>query len=43
MKGDTKIIEYLNKALLHALTAIDQFFLHARMGAVHAEVEPSSS
>ena len=31
MKGDTKIIEYLNKALLHALTAIDQFFLHARM------------
>jgi bacterioferritin len=31
MKGDAKIIEYLNKALLHALTAIDQFFLHARM------------
>lgn len=31
MKGDTKIVEYLNKALLHALTAIDQFFLHARM------------
>lgn len=31
MKSDAKIIEYLNKALLHALTAIDQFFLHARM------------
>lgn len=31
MKGDTKIVEYLNQALLHALTAIDQFFLHARM------------
>ena len=31
MKSDTKIIEYLNKALLHALTAINQFFLHARM------------
>ena len=31
MQGDTKIIEHLNKALLHALTAIDRFFLHARM------------
>jgi len=31
MKSDAKIIEHLNKALLHALTAIDQFFLHARM------------
>ena len=31
MKGDKKVIDYLNKALRHELTAVNQYWLHYRL------------
>src|ERR1700687_5790484 len=31
MKGDAKVIDYLNRSLLHELTAVNQYWLHYRL------------
>jgi bacterioferritin len=31
MKGDTRVIVYLNQGLRHELTAVNQFWLHHRL------------
>jgi bacterioferritin len=31
MQGDAKVIDYLNKALRHELTAVNQYWLHYRL------------
>ena len=31
MKGDSKVIEYLNRSLRHELTSINQYWLHYRL------------
>jgi bacterioferritin len=31
MKGDPRVIEYLNKSLRHELTVVNQFWVHARL------------
>ena len=31
MKGDPQVIDFLNKALLNELTAINQYWLHYRL------------
>ena len=31
MRGDARVVEYLNKALRHELTAVNQYWLHYRL------------
>ena len=31
MKGDARVVEFVNKALRHELTAVNQYWLHYRL------------
>jgi bacterioferritin len=31
MRGDAKVLEFLNRALVNELTSVNQYFLHSRM------------
>ena len=31
MKGNPRVVDYLNKALTHELTAVNQYWLHYRL------------
>ena len=43
MSGDSKVTEYLNKALRHELTVVNQYWLHCRLlGEGYARIDVGS-
>ena len=43
MSGDTKVTEYLNKALRHELTVVNQYQLHCHLlGERYARIDVGS-